>query len=112
MPGGGRCPQHKRETWREQDSRRGSSTKRLYNYRWQQASKAYLAANPLCVKHLAKNETAASTEVDHINPHRGDLDLFRDRDNWQALCKSCHSTKTARENLRGRGGSKPTGVTV
>ena len=29
--------------------------------------------------------------LDHIIPHRGDRKLFWDRDNWQALCKSCHA---------------------
>jgi len=28
--------------------------------------------------------------VDHIVPHRGDQELFRDPANWQALCKLCH----------------------
>ncbi|MGL4573939.1 MAG: HNH endonuclease [Burkholderiaceae bacterium] len=32
----------------------------------------------------------ASSVVDHIVPHRGDLLLFWRRSNWQALCKPCH----------------------
>ena len=36
-------------------------------------------------------------EVDHIIPHRGDMQLFWDVANWQGLCKSCHSKKTAQE---------------
>ena len=39
-----------------------------------------------------------ATDVDHIVPHRGDRDLFWDRNNWQALCHSCHSKKTAAED--------------
>ena len=34
------------------------------------------------------------TDVDHIKPHRGDLKLFWDRSNWQALCHRHHSMKT------------------
>ncbi|AFR18473.1 HNH endonuclease [Burkholderia pseudomallei] len=36
--------------------------------------------------------------VDHIVPHRGDAHLFWDQSNWQAMSKSCHDRKTAREN--------------
>ena len=33
-----------------------------------------------------------ATVVDHIEPHRDDLELFWDRENnWQGLCSSCHS---------------------
>ncbi len=37
-----------------------------------------------------------ATEVDHIIPHRGDEDKFRDVKNLQGMCKPCHSAKTAR----------------
>ncbi|MEK4492972.1 HNH endonuclease [Paenibacillus sp. FSL L8-0493] len=40
----------------------------------------------------------AATVVDHIVPHKGDKELFWQRDNWQALCKACHDTKTVRED--------------
>ena len=36
--------------------------------------------------------------LDHIIPHRGDRRLFWDRNNWQALCKSCHDSKTMTED--------------
>lgn len=36
--------------------------------------------------------------VDHIIPHRGDMKLFWDEDNWQSLCKHCHDVKTAKED--------------
>ena len=32
-----------------------------------------------------------SDTVDHIKPHNGDIGLFWNEDNWQALCASCHS---------------------
>lgn len=28
--------------------------------------------------------------VDHIIPHKGDMTLFWDPDNWQSLCFWCH----------------------
>ncbi|WP_338100978.1 hypothetical protein [Roseovarius nubinhibens] len=36
-----------------------------------------------------------------MEPHRGDRAKFFDRTNWQALCKPCHSRKTAREVWHG-----------
>lgn len=40
----------------------------------------------------------SGTHVDHVRPHRGDWSLFMDSTNLQALCHSCHSRKTARED--------------
>lgn len=37
-------------------------------------------------------------EVDHVTPHQGDEGLFFSWGNLRALCKPCHSRKTAREN--------------
>ncbi len=31
-----------------------------------------------------------ATVVDHVVPHKGDADLFWDRDNWQPCCKWHH----------------------
>lgn len=85
---------------RDYDRQRGGSTERGYTARWQRASKQFLRQHPLC-RECAKAtppRTAASSEVDHIIPHRGDMTLFWDRKNWQALCKTCHSRKTATED--------------
>jgi 5-methylcytosine-specific restriction protein A len=38
-----------------------------------------------------------ATAVDHIQPHRGDYELFWDSDNWQPLCATCHGRKTLAE---------------
>ena len=40
--------------------------------------------------------------VDHIIPHKGNLELFWDEDNLQALCKPCHDRKTAKEGRWGK----------
>ena len=39
--------------------------------------------------------------VDHIRPHRGDVELFWDRSNWQPLCKPCHDRVKQSEEARG-----------
>lgn len=36
--------------------------------------------------------------MDHIVPHKGDMTLFWDRNNWQSLCSACHKRKTVLED--------------
>lgn len=104
----GRCDRHKHVARKQHDERRGSSTERGYGYRWQKASKAYLAAHPLCQCadcDEGRKRLLPATVVDHRIPHRGDMALFWDSSNWQAMSKPCHDAKTAREDGGfGRGG--------
>lgn len=73
---------------------RGTKTTaaRGYGSRWRRARAAFLAVHPLCVMCAAQGRTSAATVVDHIRPHRGDQVLFWDRENWQPLCATCHSS--------------------
>lgn len=75
---------------------RPTARERGYTRKWQSARESYLQDHPLCVECLADEVVTVATEVDHITPHRGDQTLFWDRNNWQALCKPCHSRKTVR----------------
>lgn len=83
---------------RKQDQVRGTAHQRGYNARWRRARTHYLLRNPICVECLKKDRVSASTVVDHIIPHEGDMILFWNRSNWQALCKTCHDIKTAIED--------------
>lgn len=65
-----------------------------YGDRWRQVAAAYRATNPLCVSCLAVGVTQQTECVDHIVPHRGNMDLFWDSGNWQSLCNTCHDKKT------------------
>ena len=67
----------------------------LYGYRWQKARKAFLSdpANMLCPE--CKPRLVLATIVDHVMPHKGDLGLFWDRNNWRGLCKYHHDLKTS-----------------
>lgn len=61
---------------------------------WRTKSKAFLQQYPVCNICGIK----PSKITDHIVPHRGNLELFWDRNNWQPVCWSCHSAKTLKEN--------------
>lgn len=102
------CEQHQRERQRRYDAERGSAAQRGYDATWRRLRKMVLARRPLCEDpfgiHEQHGEVVASEEVDHIVPLSagGDNSL----DNLQALCKSCHSRKTAAEDGRWEGGGK------
>ena len=69
--------------------------------RWKRAARRHLAAHPLCVDCAELGAVTAAAEVDHVVPHRGDRRRFWDRSNWQSLCRTCHSRKTAGEVWHG-----------
>ena len=66
--------------------------------RWQRFRAAHLAGEPLCVMCAKAGRLEAATVVDHITPHRGDLDLFWQHGNHQSLCAPCHSSTKQRED--------------
>jgi len=108
---GSRCAEHivvqKRvnsERWqRTQLAPDVAAWRKLYNLQWwRRQSREYLIRNPLCVECLSVGLVTEARDVDHKDPHRGDMKKFKDRKNWQGLCKSCHSRKTAREVFNNR----------
>lgn len=78
------------------DRLRGTAAERGYDARWQKARMAYLVRHPLCINCQWNGKMTPATVVDHIIPHRGDMNLFWDEENWQPLCKDCHDRKTGR----------------
>ena len=70
-----------------------------YDYRWRKLRTLYIAKNPLCAECEKAGRLTPATEVHHIVAV---ADGGSDRDeNLQALCKSCHSRKTAKESRFG-----------
>lgn len=65
--------------------------------RWQRFRAAHLASDPLCVMCTKAGRLEAATVVDHITPHRGDLDVFWQHGNYQSLCSYHHSKIKQRE---------------
>jgi 5-methylcytosine-specific restriction enzyme A len=94
------CTMHQRQVTSEYDRRRGSAASRGYDQRWREARQRYLMQHPLCSECERKGKVTAVSVVDHIKPHKGDMTLFWNESNWQALCKPCHDSKTAREDGR------------
>lgn len=98
------CKKHKQET----EKTYGKSCRpysHLYNSsRWRKLRRQFLIKHPLCAECRRLGVINPSRVVDHIKPHQGDESLFWDETNLQALCKSCHDRKTAKED--GRWGRK------
>lgn len=58
---------------------------------------AQLLREPFCRECARRSLRIPATDVDHVEPHRGDWAKFTDRENLQSLCHSCHSRKTMAE---------------
>jgi 5-methylcytosine-specific restriction endonuclease McrA/predicted kinase len=82
---------------RETDSRRLTSRQRGYDWRWEKARRVFLGLHPLCRHCKEQGFIVTATVVDHIIPHRGDMALFWDTENWQSLCTPCHARWKQRE---------------
>ncbi|WP_286905729.1 HNH endonuclease signature motif containing protein [Roseovarius sp.] len=110
IDGGAHCHWHEQERLDKQAARRARAKLgreaqagiELYATRaWKDGRRAFLARHVTCCDCGELGLVVEATEVDHIEPHRGDRAKFFDRTNWQALCKPCHSRKTAREVWHG-----------
>ena len=99
VPGKDYCERHQncvQTLDRKIFSKRGKSRQwhNLYQTaEWRRRSRDFLKRYPICFIC-----GAPSTITDHIVPHRGDLYLFWDENNWQPMCQRCHSRKTMKEN--------------
>lgn len=102
--GSGYCAEHKhiqeqrrKEYKARHDTQRESAHSRGYGHRWREARKGYLRKHPLCVMCGREGVVKAATVVDHIQPHKGDMRLFWDKNNWQPLCERHHNREKQRE---------------
>lgn len=74
---------------------------RLYGTAWRRFRKRFLQEHPLCVMCEQQGLLTGATVVDHIIPHRGDLELFWRDGNHQALCKTHHDSAKQRAEKSG-----------
>lgn len=73
----------------------------LYNRKsWKELRLDHLAKEPLCVFCQKEGKLTPATVVDHITPHKGNLDLFFDDDNLQSLCKLHHDSAKQKAESR------------
>jgi len=97
-----RCDVHRRTLER----RRGDRYARGYTHEWSKRALLFRQRFPLCGMRPGgrvpvmsqcydEGRLTAAEQVDHVVPHKGDMDLFWDEDNWQALCASCGGRKSA-----------------
>ncbi len=97
--GGGYCdihrPLHKNDYPRRNDHNAMYTAARYRRYRTM-----FLAEHPLCANYADCHN--ASSVLDHIVDHRGNVELFNNPDNHQALCFDCHQAKTGKERSWGR----------
>lgn len=73
--------------------------------RWQRLRARQLYEEPLCRFHRKRNEYVTATVCDHVNPHRGDEELFWSGP-FQSLCANCHNS----DKKRIENGNKPKSV--
>lgn len=98
------CEQHAdREKAEQQKRQKRWNAQKPAWYRWYHTAHwealrtLVLARDPIC-KICNRN---ASTDVDHVTPHKGNWFLFcggLNMVNLQGLCAACHSRKTTRED--------------
>lgn len=78
------------------DKHRGSSTARGYDGKWRKIRARYLQVNQLCVECRKVGRYIPANEVHHIKALADGG--THDSDNLSSLCKSCHSSITAKDN--------------
>lgn len=98
---GASCP-CERQRKAQADKRRPSARQRGYDSKWETAAKVFLMEHRKCACGCGR----VADTVDHIVPHRGDMGLFWDRSNWQALAATCHSSKKQSLEAKARGRSR------
>lgn len=75
-----------------------SGDKRYDLKAWKTLRKRVLQNFPICPVCLDKGQLKPSEQVDHISPHRIEEFGFFNEGNLWALCRSCHSRKSAIES--------------
>lgn len=92
----------KKHGWGDRKSRQ----ERGYGGSWDKARLAAMKRdNYLCQPCWSLGKVKPATEVDHILPkHKGGTDVPA---NLQAICKACHSAKTASEAAQAQGRAQP-----
>ena len=92
----GWCPEHKPK----QQRKVSAVWHYLYTdprYGWDTRRRRQLVAEPWCRECAAKGLRVPATDVDHVVPHRGNVEAFLHGE-LHSLCHACHAAKTLAEN--------------
>ena len=74
----------------------------LYNTKqWKSLRSHQLSTHPLCKFCHQQGQVTAAGVVDHIEPHKGNRELFFSPNNLQSLCKNHHDSSKQRAESRG-----------
>jgi 5-methylcytosine-specific restriction endonuclease McrA len=86
------------------DAERGGARQRGYGARWDKVSAGFKRAHPLCLGCEAIGQVRATDVTDHVEPHKGDMVLFWNSEQWQPACQWHHDViKQQLEGLFSRG---------
>jgi len=94
-------PYHKSVKAKHVFNERTESDK-LYDSHWTEYRTLFLSINNTC--YMCEN---FATVVDHLEPHKGDINLFWKEDNYIPLCKSDHDRVTNLFDRRHVIGTRP-----
>ena len=90
-------PEKEGHGWKGNPTRLG-----LYDQRWRNLRRAFLAANPLCLFCLNEDRVEPATQVDHIQSVAERPELRLTWSNLRGLCATHHSRRTATEQRGSR----------
>lgn len=68
---------------------------------WRQLREAQLQRQPLCGRCNKRGLVEPANVVNHVIPHKGEENLFRDPANLESVCKHCHDSRIHSQELRG-----------
>lgn len=68
---------------------------------WLEMREHHLKIERYCRYCAELNMITRATHVDHVKPHRGDPELFLDKNNLQSLCGICHNAAKLKEETYG-----------
>jgi 5-methylcytosine-specific restriction protein A len=89
-----RCPEHERQ---RRTVANVANLHGLYRTkRWQDLREQKMRENPFCCDCEAQGVKRVWDELDHQQPHCGDLVLFWDPENLRGRCREHHGMKTRR----------------
>ena len=95
------CKEHKKLMDAQYDLRlRDKSAREFYtSLEWRRLRQNFLVEHPFCMECWKSGKLTEATVVDHIIPIKQGGPALEE-DNLQALCASCHGSKSIREGSR------------